>query len=89
MTNLYSPPPHPSLLTAAGPGVDPEEAGAAVLARVVTPDGPGPQPDPLPPGEGVQPEVARDHRHVEVVPPLRLDVHVAAKYLGNTGQKVI
>ena len=40
-----------------------------------------PQPDPLAPGERVQPQVARHHRHVEVVPPLRLDVHVTAEYL--------
>ena len=74
-----------NLLTASGLGVDPEEAGAAVLARVVTPDGPGPQPDPLAPGERVQPHVAGDHGHVEVVPPLRLDVHVAAEDLGTHG----
>ena len=39
------------------------------------------QPDPLAPGERVQPQVARHHRHVQVVPPLRLDVHVTPEYL--------
>ena len=73
-------------LTASGLGVDSEEAGAALLALVVAADGAGPQPDPLAPGERVQPHVARDHGHVEVVAPLRPDVHVAAEYLGETGQ---
>merc|ERR1719384_343247 len=67
---------------ASGLGVDPEEARAAVLSLMVTPNGPGPQPNPLAPSERVQPHVAGDHGHVEVVPPLRLDVHVAAEYLG-------
>ena len=42
---------------------------------------PRPQPDPLAPGQRVQPDVARNHRHVEVVAPLGADVHVAAEYL--------
>ena len=42
---------------------------------------PGPQPNPLPPGERVDPDVARHHRHVEVVSPLSLDVHIATKGL--------
>ena len=74
-----------TLLTASALGVDPEEAWSAVLAGVVAADGPGPQPDPLTPGERVQPQVAGDHRHVEVVSPLRLDVHVAAEYLVTQG----
>ena len=44
-------------------------------------DHPGPQPNSLPPGERVDPDVACHHWHVEVVPPLSLDVHVAAKRL--------
>ena len=44
-------------------------------------DHPGPQSNPLPPGERVDPDVAGHHWHVEVVSPLSLDVHVAAKRL--------
>ena len=74
-----------SLLTASGLGVDPEEAWSAVLAGVVAADSAGPQPDPLAPGQRMQPHIASDHRHVEVVSPLRLDVHVAAENLEENG----
>ena len=77
-----------TLLTASGLGVDPEEAWSAVLAGVVAAYGPGPQPDPLAPGQRVQPQVAGDHRHVEVVSPLRLDVHVATENLEENGLKI-
>ena len=46
-----------------------------------TPDEAGPQSDPLPPGERMNPDVASHHRHVEIVSPLCPDVHVASKYL--------
>ena len=42
---------------------------------------PGPQADPLPPGDRVDPDEPGHHGGVEVVPPLRPDVHVPAKYL--------
>ena len=74
-----------SLLTTSGLGVDPEKSWSAVLAGVVAADGPGPQSDPLAPGKRVQPHIAGDHRHVEVVSPLRLDVHVAAENLEENG----
>ena len=68
------------VLTAAGALVDSEEARAAV-ALVRAAQNSRPQPDPLAPGQRVQPDVARNHRHVEVVPPLGPDVHVAPEYL--------
>ena len=52
---------------------------------MVTSYSPGPETDPLAPGEGMQPDVTRDHGDVEVMPPLRLDVHVAAENLGENG----
>ena len=67
-------------LTTACPLVDPEEARPTVPG-VRAANHPGPQPDPLPPGERVDPQVARHHRHIQVVPPLRLDVHVATEDL--------
>ena len=66
--------------TTSSPLVHPEEAGTTV-SGVRTPDHPGPQSDPLPPGERVNPDVASHHRHVEIVSPLCPDVHVASKYL--------
>ena len=41
----------------------------------------GPQPDPLPPGKRVDPQVPGHHRHVQVVPALGLYVHVATEDL--------
>ena len=61
-------------------GVDSEEAWATV-STVRTPDDAGPQSDPLPPGERMNPDVASHHRHVEIVSPLCPNVHVASKYL--------
>ena len=46
-----------------------------------TPDHAGPQPDPLPPGKRVDPQVPGHHRHVQVVPALGLYVHVATEDL--------
>ena len=46
-----------------------------------TPEDTDPQPDTLPPSERMDPDVPRDHRYVEVVPPLRLDVHVSTEDL--------
>ena len=56
---------------------------------MVTSYGPGPETNPLAPGERMQPDVTRDHGDVEVVPPLRLDVHVAAENLGENGHKAV
>ena len=72
--------PHCLSLTTASLGVDSEEAGAAV-STVRTPDDAGPQSDPLPPGERMNPYVASHHRDVEIVSPLCPNVHIATKYL--------
>ena len=41
----------------------------------------GPESDPLPPGERMDPDVASHHGNVEIVSPLCSNVHVASKYL--------
>ena len=66
--------------TTSSPLVHPEEAGTTV-SGVRTPDHPGPQSDPLSPGERVDSQVTSHHRHIEVVPALCLYVHVASKDL--------
>ena len=67
-------------LTTSSPLVDFEEARPTV-PRVGTTDHPGSQTDPLPPGERVDSQVTGHHRHVQVVPAFRLDVHVATEDL--------
>ena len=67
-------------LTAGGARVDPEESTSAV-ALVRAADDRRPQPDPLVPGERPHAHEARRHRAAQVVPPLRVLVHVAAKHL--------
>ena len=67
-------------LTTSSLRVDPQEARATVSA-VRTANDPRPQSYPLPPGQRVESDVPRHHRHVEVVSPLRPDVHVATEYL--------
>ena len=46
-----------------------------------TPDHPGPQSDPLSPGERVDSQVTGHHRDIQVVPALCLYIHVASKDL--------
>lgn len=46
-----------------------------------TPDDAGPEANPLPPSERMNPDVASHHRDVQIVSPLCSDVHVASKYL--------